>query len=41
MKTIARLSASDRSDLFRNTAARMELSDPASRKSRILLFLDY
>ena len=27
MKTVARLSAEDRSDLFRNTANRMQMSD--------------
>lgn len=32
MKTIARLSASDRSDLFRKTAARVGLSDAIVEK---------
>lgn len=30
MKTVARLSAEDRSDLFRNTANRMQMSDAYS-----------
>ena len=32
MKTVARLSAEDRSDLFRNTANRMQMSDAIVEK---------
>ena len=42
MRTIACLSASDRSDLFRNTAARMGLSDAIVEKDFWVCFmLDY
>ena len=36
MKTVARLSAEDRSDLFRNTANRMHMSDAIGYVEEIL-----
>ena len=42
MKTVARLSAEDRSDLFRNTANRMQMSDAVVEKDFWVCFtLDY
>lgn len=42
MKTVARLSAEDRSDLFRNTANRMQMSDAIVEKDFWVCFtLDY
>ncbi len=42
MKTVARLSAEDRSDLFRNTASRMQMSDAIVEKDFWVCFtLDY
>lgn len=42
MKTVARLSAEDRSDLFRNTANRMQMSDAIVEKNFWVCFtLDY
>ena len=42
MKTVARLSAEDRSDLFRNTANRMQMSDAIVEKDFwVCLMLDY
>ena len=35
MKTVARLSAEDRSDLFRNTANRMQMSDAIVEKDPV------
>ena len=39
MKTVARLSAEDRSDLFRNTANRIQMSDAIVEKDSIALCL--
>lgn len=42
MKTVTRLSAEDRSDLFRNTADRMQMSDAIVEKDFWVCFtLDY
>lgn len=39
MKTVARLSAEDRSDLFRNTANRMQMSDAIVEKDFWVCFM--
>ena len=41
MKTVARLSAEDRSDLFRNTANRMQMSDAIVEKDFWVCFTSF